>query len=376
MKLIMILITIVFLNNIVISQTIIVNNNSPKYPSKGSDFISKYISIDITDHEEYYSNGISDIDTDDMGNIYIFSFMKSEIIVFDKSGKFIKKFGRSGQGPKEIERSSDFTIFNSNIYIYEHTKGMKVWDLNGNYIKFILNAHGNSENSFLPFANGFYASSKKYLGDIFSSNWKNKYLLIKYSSDFKKKTIISKLEIDPHKVFAYNIYRMVPVDSNNNTYYPSSPDEYIINKFNEDGINVLKFGRKLKPLEYSLKVKKFYKKHFEERVLPPGMPINYPRKLPKHTPYVRHIIVDDKDFIWVILGEWSLDINSTEKIKSKIDIFNKFGEFLYTFESDIFSSISIIRNNKIYTPPNTYSLKGEIQETSVNVYKVDYFFNK
>lgn len=53
--------------------------------------------------EEYMFNRIRGVDVDREGNIFVLDSQSVQIRVFDKSGQFLREFGRQGQGPGEME---------------------------------------------------------------------------------------------------------------------------------------------------------------------------------------------------------------------------------------------------------------------------------
>jgi hypothetical protein len=73
--------------------------------------LSQILSID-TENDELAEYGLNDIwgfDVNSLGEIFIFRFPYGPsdfIYKFDKTGKFIKSFGKSGQGPGEIQNPS------------------------------------------------------------------------------------------------------------------------------------------------------------------------------------------------------------------------------------------------------------------------------
>jgi len=79
-------------------------------------------------------------------------------------------------------------------------------------------------------------------------------------------------------------------------------------------------------------------------------------------------MVDDRDMIWVIVGEWYWDNIWHFTIESTIDIFDEYGTFLYTFKSPVFGLMSQIKHGKLFTRPTTED------DRYVHVYKIHYGF--
>ena len=83
-------------------------------------------------------------------------------------------------------------------------------------------------------------------------------------------------------------------------------------------------------------------------------------------------MVDGKDNIWVIAGEWYRDNKCEYKIISTVDIFSKDGEYLYKFKTDKITPQSFIRNNLLYCHPRGLFYKSEEEDSNLIVYNINY----
>ncbi|MFC1493624.1 hypothetical protein ACFL6O_06635, partial [candidate division KSB1 bacterium] len=155
----------------------------------------------------------------------------------------------------------------------------------------------------------------------------------------------------------------LPIDSKGYIYYPVHRDEYLINKYDIEGNLVLTFGRKYEQKEYSDEIVKWNKEVYKEQA---------DIILKKYPPVIRDIIFDDRDFVWITVGESYDDNYRRFPVTSTIDIFNTDGEFLYSFESELISSRALIRNNRLYSQP---MVLDDIGEMMIGVYEVRYNFD-
>lgn len=89
-------------------------------------------------------------------------------------------------------------------------------------------------------------------------------------------------------------------------------------------------------------------------------------QIPKFPSVVRCVFVDDKDYIWVVVGECFLDSDNQIRTESVIDIFDHEGVFLQTFESDVFSGVSIKKNGRLYSGSNAAG------DDTIKVFKISY----
>jgi hypothetical protein len=74
---------------------------------------------------------------DDRENIYILDAKDSAIIVFDRTGTFIRKFGQKGQGPGDLDRPSQIAIDQSKnaLMILNGSLGLSFFAYDGTFIK-------------------------------------------------------------------------------------------------------------------------------------------------------------------------------------------------------------------------------------------------
>ncbi len=88
--------------------------------------------------EPYQFSSIGSADFDAQGNIYVFDSKDSCIKVFTKTGDFLRRFLKPGQGPDEIENAYGFKILRSNNHIFvlhQHGFQIKEFDEAGHFIR-------------------------------------------------------------------------------------------------------------------------------------------------------------------------------------------------------------------------------------------------
>ena len=329
-------------------------NEKPRYAD--SEFITfdELHSIDLNIYDQYFITRISAYDIDSDTNLYVAAPWEHTITVFDKSGKFVRKMGREGQGPNDLDTPAKIDIYDDHIYIFESRRGVKIWDLNGEYVDFV-------PRNFSP--GGFVRLDDFY---VMSRIVVNTRMLVEltfdigiYDKDFKqKKTIVS---ITNPTGLEFYPARLIAITSNRQVYFPEKNDQYIINKYDLDGTLLQSFGREYKRVPFSEKVKEYDRNY--QSTIPPVRRTS----LPKYPPVVRQIMVGDNDLVWVIAGEWNGDTAKIHAFASTIDIFDKNGNFLYTFSSPYFGSVSIIRNGRLYSSPTE-------DDRFIRVFKINYHY--
>ena len=157
----------------------------------GEDKDSKPLFIDITyvrvDYEE---------------NIYVLDSRDCQIKVFDKNGKHIRKIGRKGQGPGEMQFPTMMDIVSG--------KELMICDLRNNRISF-YSLQGEllkeiSKGTFLRLFTPMPDSNKNFIGSMrFQIGKKRVDELMKFDSNFRKIFTIEKLEYtdEPNVIYPY-----------------------------------------------------------------------------------------------------------------------------------------------------------------------------
>ena len=329
-------------------------SESPKYNTTEFITLEEIHKINVDEFEEYYIYKVQYMEADDDLNLYVVDSYEQTMTVFDKDGKYIKTMGRKGQGPNDVERCNSLSIHNNKIYIFESHKGIKVWDINGNYIDYFRFLGPVNAGIFKAFDDYFITVNTRF------ANPGNKFdfVIEKYSLDLERKTDIWTVP------YIYEIGNMfcpeayLAIDSKKNFYFPESDDKYRISKITFGGKLMFTFGRKYKRIPYSEKVKKSLEEWYSL----------HNRKMPsklKYPPIVRCILVDDYDYIWVVVGECWHDSGAEFQVESTIDIFNDKGEYLYTFRSPFLGILSIMKNGRIYSMPTEDDL-------NIHVFKIHY----
>ena len=335
-----------------------IQNKAPKYADTEFITLEELYSINVDEFDEYYIYKLADMDVDSDTNLYVLDYFESTVTVFDKNGKYLRTFGGYGQGPGELERPLFISIYDDKISIYEKFKGIKIWDLNGKYIDFLLKSGGNIE-TILPINNFYLLTDHKYLNKRNSDDVT--ICVDKYTQDLELINNIVTIDNNSRKHSFFNPMSFIAINSKQHIFFPEKADEYKINKYDLDGNVLLSFGRDYKRIPFSKTVNDLEKKRRSQ--LPP--PFNK-KPLSNYPPVVRYIVIDDNDYVWVVVGEWSLDTIEAVTLTSTIDIFNEHGEFLYTFKSSYLGYRSFIKNGRLYSTPVEDDL-------NIHVFKIHYY---
>lgn len=90
--------------------TVIKNPKEPMYREDVLSLEEELTLGETREGEEPVFIGVSGIQVDSRGNIYVLDGRARQVKVFDKDGKHIRSFGRKGQGPGEFQVTNDIVM--------------------------------------------------------------------------------------------------------------------------------------------------------------------------------------------------------------------------------------------------------------------------
>ncbi len=116
-------------------QTIISNPKEPMY-SRQVLSLEKELTLGGagTSGEAAFSS-FEDVDIDEDDNIFILSSKDATIFVYDRSGKFMKKFGRRGQGPGELQSPVSLSIRDDTLMVSSMDRKISFFSRRGEFLK-------------------------------------------------------------------------------------------------------------------------------------------------------------------------------------------------------------------------------------------------
>ena len=116
------------------------SNNEPNPSTELQDYQQFQVSFDevlaIREDEknpDSYFGRLAMVKLDTLGNIYIIDDGNNSVFKFEKNGAFLKKIGKAGRGPGELERPIFILVDKEITIINEGTKRIDIFDLEGNY---------------------------------------------------------------------------------------------------------------------------------------------------------------------------------------------------------------------------------------------------
>ena len=118
-----------------------IESSIPKFINEEFISLEELYNINVAKFDKYYIYEVMSMDVDDDLNLYVLDYFEATITVFDRDGNYIRSMGGKGQGPNELEKPIGFSIHNDKIIIHENHKGVKILNLQGEYIDLRLELH-------------------------------------------------------------------------------------------------------------------------------------------------------------------------------------------------------------------------------------------
>lgn len=279
--------------------------------------------------KEYLFNAVISMAVDNSENIYVL-VNDCQIKIFNKNGKYIKSFGRKGQGPGEFEMPSSISLISkrNEIVVFGMNRRLSFFSLEGNFLRqiflkdfwpmqVICDSIGNivaiegSSDPSVP-----YFKLKKLRSDMTLIA-----TLATFPAPFKGKTII------PFSPVAY-----FQIDDIDRILY-AYPKDYEIIFYGTDNKIEKKIVRKYDPLEISKEERGEKLKYF-----PKDIKVEFPKY---HSAFQRFIVGDD-GYIFVEIWEKAKDGK-----RSIFDVYDDIGK--YIGQTKLYPDPKIIKKQRLYS---------------------------
>ncbi|MDW7762086.1 MAG: 6-bladed beta-propeller [Acidobacteriota bacterium] len=321
-------------------QIPVIINSFPIYGEESIVEIEKLYRIDVTQislfnkQDEY--QGVVDFDKNN--NLYVLDRYEGTITVFDEKGILINRFGRRGQGPNEFQEANFMVISHNHIYVFQGINELKILDLQGEHTASnVIYLYGDNPLRFRAVGDLFYVLK----GKTDRTFTKLDLLLWAHRKDFSGGKELFRYTY-PLGLRGYPCWEWMLILESGEFFYPEdNHHKYSITRYDKSGKPDLIFGRKYQIENYSEEARNRFLSTYQKAIEKGQMTIL------KAPPIVRTMFQDSKENIWVISGETYED-NMNPNFKNTIDIFNRKGEWLSSFNTSIISKNSFYNHGKIY----------------------------
>jgi hypothetical protein len=201
------------------------------------------------------------VDIDDEGNIYILSPRDAAVFVYDPHGRFLRKFGRPGQGPGELGPVQSIFISDDTVVINDLSRKISIFSRNGNFLRSF------STKGFLLYFPRFDREGNIY---AFEPGWLESHpavKLLKFDSQMNLIMEIARYPIpepdkplDPFAPFPY--WQMTPDDR----LVFGRPEDYVIEFYDSDGKLLRKVSKDFSPVRITEEEKERQKRNFSGEI--------------------------------------------------------------------------------------------------------------
>lgn len=293
-----------------------------------------------TEDPNYVFSGLQHVQVDDQEYIYAADWKETVIRVYDKSGKYVRSFGRKGQGPGEIGLPFYLGIFQGNaVVVNDQTNGKFIfYSREGEFLKEILMGKNRSLTRFKVDSEGcFYAISRTF------DEGKIIYELKKFSPALDPlATFVSFAETRiPQVVAAFSPPLFIQKTRDENLVW-LDPLKYELTLMDKEGRALRRISKDFDPVKITeAHEKRLVQQTWGDRGIRPG----YKFDVPKHFPPVRTFYVDDEDRIYVRTYDY---IDKQGDQLDRYDVFSPEGRYIAKFYHPRAETFQAIRKNKVY----------------------------
>jgi len=341
--------------------TLVKNPDSPLNPELKIIF-EEDLTIGVKGGDENYMFGSQVfLTTDEEGSFYVTDGDRKVVKKYDVNGRFLQSIGRPGQGPGEFQTISAARFDGKgNIYLNDvSNQRISFLSREGRYLKgirvpFLLEGVViNSKGLHIGRSADNVRLGKGKRWDYFYGLFDDRFNLAAEFLRLPQEAQVFKNFGSAAQVFADYLSSMAftpsvnyVLDQNDLLYFGYSQD-YEIKVFSSEGKLLKRIQRDFKPVEIDKRHKEYFVQNLSEQTLakmPPGEEeevfelIRYPKYLPA---YERFTLMEN-GWIFVV-------VDSVRVEYKLVDIFNREGEYLAQFETDIPTDWLSFNNGKAYS---------------------------
>lgn len=314
---------------------VVKNPNKPLY---GTGVFSQKQDLAIGGEEsaDYVFATISSVAVSDDGTIIVFDQKDMNIKVFDRDGKFLRKFGRAGEGPGEL--STPISIYctdRDEVVVVDTSRRLTFFKLSGEFVRtlsagslFLMDARPDSAGNFFVFL-------------IFDEEANGRYELRKVDAGLKDLFVVessplSNTERDGFNPF-FPVLRWALLSGDRVVCGWAEKYEFRIH--DAAGRIVRKIQMDPDPVPIS-------KADIDERMKGARQALLQNMKIPKHYPAFRYFVTDDEDRIYVLTWE-----RPPDRKGFYFDVFDREGR--YIVRTVLPAAMPLIRKGRLYAAEET-----------------------
>jgi len=254
------------------------------------------IGEDDTDPNSMFSR-LRSIQVDNQDNIYALDTKETKIKVFDKNGKFLRSFGKKGQGPGEVDRPYRMELTRDNRLVIADMGNNKLVYLgfDGSLVREVPTGKFWALARFRFDSRGdMYAETRTFEETQWTSELK------KFGPDLTPLATFASFEekrLDPLLVHAFSrVYSLQTRSDDLLVWTIAQGDTYGFTISDGTGRIIKRFNREYDPVKITGAMKdKLIREVWGEKGIPPEIKF----EIPGHLPSLDYFIIDNRDRLYV-----------------------------------------------------------------------------
>ncbi len=281
---------------------------------------------------------LSAIMVDDEDNIIAFDRKNTCFKIFDKNGRFVRRFGRNGQGPGEIQTVIGVALVGGKdiVVVDQGNSRLSVFSKDGVCIKML------HLDKVTPYSIVMDGQSHIY-GSVLSFGKEVLLKLVKFGSDLSPEITVATLKMPPENA-------LPPPELTERYYYYAAQDGtfvwasnflYALNVVNAGGKTTLIIECEARPEKLTREwLIRQMKKQYPDRPVPEALAI--PAHFPKNLPFFNAIFGDDEGRVFV------RTLASGAAGRTNYDVFDSSGRYIARFDHPEDEEIVIVKKGHAY----------------------------
>ena len=300
--------------------------------------LEKNLRIGIGEGDENYMFAeVRAVQVDNQDNIYVLDTKLINIKVFDKEGRFVRMFLKTGQGPEEVGWPARMYMRDGNIIVILDSRNRKYLEFSteGECLREIrLGDKGNIFRSWPDSIGNIYCETMDMAPEMMELK------IVKYDSNFTQAEELVLVEYKRMmlEVSPVSVRLICSVRTDDHMMWANNM-EYCLHVLDPSGKLVKKIYKDYEPPAFTAEEKEQTKKQYEEM----GLPSTFKLVFPKEHPAINYLVSDDRGRTYVCTS------GKNDDGFLKWDMFDEEGRYILSYYLAEDEYIFVIKEDQVYT---------------------------
>ncbi|MCJ7485398.1 MAG: 6-bladed beta-propeller [Candidatus Aminicenantes bacterium] len=317
-------------------DVVVVKNPNKPLHGAGVFSLEQDLAIGGEESADYVFAEISSVAVSDDGTIYVLDQKDMNVKVFDRDGKFLRTFGKAGEGPGEFSTPmSIHCAARDEILVVDMSRRLSFFKLSGEFVRtvsagslYLMDARPDSAGNFFVYL-------------IFREEANGRYELRKVDGELKDLFVVESSPLSNSERDGFNPFfpilrwALLPGDR----VVCGWAEKYEFRVHDAAGRIVRKIQMDPDPVPIS-------KEDIDERTKGAPPALKQTMKIPKHYPAFRYFVTDDEDRIYVLTWE-----RPPDRKGFYFDVFDRDGRYIVRTVLPVI--MPLIRKGRLYAAEET-----------------------